>query len=69
MEIITASPPDRDFLVTEIWVENEQLAEINREQGAISVEFYSRRDGQPWRLDFEEAVSALAQAEAELLAK
>jgi hypothetical protein len=67
VEIIVSSPPDRNFVVAEVWVEHEQWAEIDQELGTISIEFYPRRDGRPWKLDFEEALSVLTRAKAELL--
>jgi hypothetical protein len=67
MEIILASPPDREFLVAELWAGDEQWAEVNREAGAIRVEIYGRRDGQPWLLDVDEALSALGRARSAVL--
>lgn len=30
IKIFISSPPDRDFLVAEVFIGNEQIAEINR---------------------------------------
>jgi hypothetical protein len=45
----------------------EQWAELNQEGGSLSLEFYARRDGQPWRLDFEAAVTALLEMKRALV--
>jgi hypothetical protein len=61
-----ASPPDREYLVAELFSENEQWAEVNQESGSLTVELYPRRDGQPWSLGFEETLMALRQAQQRL---
>jgi hypothetical protein len=45
-----ASPPDREYLVAPLMFEHEQWAEVDQESGSLTIEFYPRRDGQPWRL-------------------
>jgi hypothetical protein len=66
-EIGIASPPDRETLVAEIFFGNVQWAEINQEHGFLEVEFYARPDGEPWRLDYQEVVAALDQAQKRLI--
>ena len=66
MRVTTASPPDRELLVSEVFFESDQWAEVNQETGSLIVELYPRRDRQPWRLDFEEAVAALLEAKQRL---
>jgi len=66
MRVTVASPPDREYLVSEVFFEGDQWAEVNQESGSLTVELYPRRDGQPWRLDFEEAVAALLEAKQRL---
>lgn len=61
-----ASPPDREYLVAPLMVEHEQWAEVDQESGSLTIEFYPRRDGQPWRLGFEEVVAALVEAQQRL---
>jgi hypothetical protein len=61
--ITIASPPDRGKLVAEIFFGNQQWAEINQEKGVLEVEFYSRSDGQPWRIALPDAFAALQEAE------
>ncbi len=39
-EILITSPPDREYLVAEIWHSDELIAEINHEQGSLRLEFY-----------------------------
>ena len=61
--ITIASPPDRDKLVAEIFFGNQQWAEINQEKGVLEAEFYSRSDGQSWRIALPDAYAALQEAE------
>ena len=61
------SPPDREQLTASVLVDQEQLAEINQEQERPTLELYPRRDGQPWALDYEEAIAALVEAKRRLL--
>jgi hypothetical protein len=61
-----ASPPDRDAVVAEIFVGAEQLAEVNREGGEWTVEFYARRSGEAWRLPFDETLRVLQDAKKRL---
>jgi hypothetical protein len=67
MRISIASPPDREKLVAEVLYEDEQWAEINQESGALKLEIYPRRNGQPWAFPFDEAVLALQAAKARLI--
>jgi len=64
--ICISSPPDRDGLVAEVFVGNEQLAEINHEHGTWSIEFYPRSSGEPWRLPFDAALQILRDAKGQL---
>jgi len=60
------SPPDRELLTAEIMVGSEQWAELNQEAGQMRVEFYSRRDGRPWVLNFDTVITALTNANEKL---
>jgi hypothetical protein len=64
--ISISSPPDRESLVAEVFVGNEQLAEVNREHGTWSVELYPRASGEPWRLPFEETLQVFQEAKSRL---
>lgn len=65
--ICISSPPDRDHLVAEIFFEDVQWAEVNQERGSLDTEFYARPDGQPWRIDYLTAISALNEAKNKLV--
>ena len=67
MVVSIESPPDRKKLVAGILHENEQWAEVNQESGALVLELYPRRDGQPWSFSFDEAVAALQKAKDRLI--
>jgi len=66
-EIGISSPPDREKLVAEISFGNVQWAEINQEREVLEVEFYPRPDGEPWRIDYQDALKALDEAKRRLL--
>ncbi len=38
--IQTASVPDRENLIVEIWFQEDLIAEINKEQNTLEIEFY-----------------------------
>ncbi len=65
--ICISSPPDREKLVAEIFFGDTQWAEVNQEREALEVEFYPRPDGEPWRIDYQDAVSALDEAKRRLM--
>lgn len=62
-----SSPPDRNFLVAEIMLSHEQLAELNQEQGILSLEIYPRRDGQPWQVNYDDMMQILTEAKNRLV--
>ncbi len=61
--ITIASPPDRERLVAEVFHGTEQIAELNREHEplAVRLELYPRADGQPWSVDAEQFLTAIAE--------
>lgn len=61
-----SSPPDREFLVADIFWGNEQIAEINRETGKLEIEIYPRRSGDWWKLNYEEFIKVIEKAKEEL---
>ena len=61
-----SSPPDRKKLVLEIFVGDEQLAEINQEQDALEIEIYSRRDKKPWKVNLSEFENAIKRGATSL---
>ena len=67
VRICLSSPPNREKLVAEIFFDNNEWAEINQDSGRLVVEFYPRRDGEFWRLTFDEALQALTKAKERLL--
>jgi hypothetical protein len=64
--ICISSPPDHEKLVAEVFFGDAQWAEINQEREALEVEFYPRPDGEPWRIDYEDALKALDEAKRRL---
>jgi hypothetical protein len=66
MRVEIASPPDREKLVAQIMVDQEQWAEINQERVELEVEFYPRQDGKPWVVPFDAALQALEEGRRRL---
>lgn len=67
IKINIASPPDRDLLTCEIMVGNDQIAELNQDDGALTFENYPRRDGKPWKIDGDLLIETLTKAKQCLL--
>ena len=65
--ICISSPPDREKLVAEIFFGDTQWAEINQERDALEVEIYPRPDGEAWRIDYQDAINALDEANRRLV--
>lgn len=65
--ICISSPPDREKVVAEIFFGDTQWAEINQECEALEVEFYPRPDGEPWRIEYQDALKALDEAKRRLM--
>jgi len=66
LRICISSPPDRENLVAEVFVGNEQLAEVNYEQGTWNIEIYPRPSGEPWRLLLGDILRILQEAKSRL---
>lgn len=67
MVVSIESPLDREKRVAGLLYENEQWAEHNQGLGALNLEMYPKRDGQPWRFSFDEALAALQTAKQRLV--
>ena len=65
--ISISSPPHRERLVADIFVGNIQWAELNQENGVLTLEFYPRPDGKWWQLDYASVMQALQLAKERLL--
>ena len=67
ISITIASVPDREGLVAELWLGDEQLGEVSKDaQGDFRVELYPARAGTPWNVRLRELVDALGEAKARL---
>jgi len=56
-----ASLPDREFLVGELWHENEQFAEIDAEAGKLRMTIFPRQDKTSWTIDLDDLDAALGK--------
>jgi hypothetical protein len=66
IELLVASPPDRDFLTCELLQNDEVFAEVRIEPSGFAVELRSRHDGGGWNLNYNDLLKALAEAKAVL---
>ena len=64
--ISIASPPDREGLVAEIFFDGVQWAEVNQERNSLEVEFCTRPDQTPWKLELQDAIESLKEAKRRL---
>lgn len=67
VRVTLASPPDRNVLVAEVFLDDIQWAEIRNEFGAMEVELYARPDMRPWRIPLAVAIDALENARTKLI--
>ena len=67
IQVDIASPPDREKLVAQLMIGNEQWGELNQEHDTLLLEFYPRQDERPWEIDFNAAIEALMEAKRRLL--
>jgi hypothetical protein len=67
MRVCISSPPDRERLVAEIFLGDEQWAELNQEGNKLSLEIYPERSGEYWLLDFEDVVDILVEAKRRIV--
>lgn len=67
IEIQIASPPDRENVVAELWIGDEQIAEVSNEDGTVRVEFYARPAPEQIQLSLDELVEALGRAKRNLV--
>lgn len=62
LSLFIASPPDREKLVAEIWVGDDQVEEVNDEAGGPAIEIYPNPAGGPWRVSVSEFLNVLQEA-------
>jgi len=62
IEVIISSPPDRDVLVSELWVGAELLGEVFEEQGTLQLTLYPPQTGSRWSLDARAVLTGLNDA-------
>ncbi len=67
-DISICSPPDREFLVAEIYFKNVQWVEIHHEEEEMKIQFYPHPNLPCWEFDLNEALEALAEAKRRLVA-
>jgi hypothetical protein len=67
ISITIASLPDRDDLVAELWLGDEQVGEVSKDAvDVFRIELYPAPAGTPWRFRLDDLVAALGQAKDRL---
>jgi hypothetical protein len=66
MTVTIASVPHREFPVAELWYGDWMWAEVHQDGGALGIDLYPYPTGDPWRLDYREVETVLADAKARL---
>ena len=66
IEVIVSSPPDRDVLVSELWVGAELLGEVFEDKGSLRLTVYPPQSGSCWSLDARAVLMGLNDAISEL---
>ena len=66
MDIVVASLPDGQVLVAEVYCGGVQWAELNTENGSLTLEIYPSPDGGPWVFDYSATMDVLSRAKHEL---
>ena len=64
--ILIASPPDREKLVAEIWLNDTMIVEISQEKPYIEIELFCS-DKFDFKLPYEEFLNVVMQAKKILL--
>jgi hypothetical protein len=67
ISILITSPPDREKVVAELWIEDVQIAEVSNEADELRVEFYSPPPPNQLSLSFDELMTALDKAKRNLM--
>jgi hypothetical protein len=66
IEVIVSSPPDRDVLVSELWVGAELLGEVFEDRGSRRLTLYPPETGSCWSLDARAILTGLNDTISEL---
>lgn len=67
INILITSPPDREKVVAELWVDDVQIAEVSNENDDLRVEFYSAPPPNQLSLSFLDLIEALEKAKRNLV--
>ncbi len=66
IELLVASPSERDFLSCELLLDDEVFAEVCIEKSGLIVELRAKHDGAVWQLPYDDFLQALTEAKAAL---
>jgi hypothetical protein len=66
IEMVIASPPDREHLVIELWLGDTYLGEVNREDGTIRFEVDGGVNNPGWKVSVDELIRCIQLARDEI---
>ncbi len=66
IELLFASPPERDFLTCELLQNDEVFAEVRIQGAGFAVELRPRHDGASWDFNYDDLLKALTEAKDHL---
>ena len=66
LTVETASVPDREELVAEIWADADLLGELWHDEGELRVQLYAPPGGTSWGMPLDELTSVLQLARQKL---
>jgi hypothetical protein len=68
-EVLIASHHENDSLVSEIWHNNEQFAEVSNNGEKLKIDIFSRENGHFWEFDLTELLNAVEISKSNMLSK
>jgi hypothetical protein len=66
-EVLIASHHENDSLVSEIWHNNEQFAEVSNNGEKLKIDIFPRENGHFWEFDLDELINAIEASKSNML--
>lgn len=66
-EVVIASHHENDSLVSEIWHNDEQFAEVSNDEGKLKIDIFARENGQFWQMNLTDLLNAVEISKSNLL--
>jgi hypothetical protein len=65
-EVLIASHHENDSLVSEIWHDDEQFAEVSNNGEKLKIDVFPRENGQFWEFDLTELLNAIETSKSNM---